>query len=96
MSNAENKLPGYFQPILWSYDFKQIDCEKDKQTIIVNAINYGDLEHWRWIKSSYGLDGVHTVLAKVPQTQIRDKVKPLVEILFSFNNWNYALRSSHT
>ena len=41
-----NKIPDNFKSILWSYDFSLCDPIKMKNTIITNAISYGNLDHW--------------------------------------------------
>ena len=42
------KLPEIFRSLMWSYKFLDINTENDKRGIIVNSINYGDLNHWQW------------------------------------------------
>jgi len=86
-------LPEYFKTVLWSYDFVAIDPAKDKKTVIINAINYGDLRHWKWLNEFYGKKIVAEVLKKSPRTEIRPRVRNLVSILFSINNFNYEPRS---
>ena len=88
-------LPEYFKTVLWSYDFNAIDPVKDKKTIIINAINYGDLRHWKWLVEFYGKEAVTEVLKRAPWTEIRSRVRNLVSILFSINNFNYETRSSN-
>lgn len=92
--DKNNKLPLFFKPILWSYDFNSIDTEEDKRVIIINAINYGDLKHWRWITKNYGKKNVKEMLMKIPFTEIRARVVPLVSIIFSINKFNHALRGN--
>lgn len=87
-------LPEYFKTVLWSYDFKSIDPLRDKKTIIVNAINYGDLRHWRWLAGFYGKRTVADVLRTIPVTEIRLRAGNLASIIFSINNFNYEPRSS--
>lgn len=91
----DNKLPDYFKPILWSYRLKNVDLEKDKKTIIVNAINYGNLRHWRWLKENYGQETVREILSTVPVTEIKLRVRRLASLIFSITNFNYASRSTH-
>ena len=86
-------LPEYFKTVLWSYDFDAIDPAKDKKIIIINAINYGDLRHWKWLVGFYGKEAVKDVLKKISSTEIRPRVRNLVSILFSINNFNYEYRS---
>jgi hypothetical protein len=63
---ASRVLPDTFRPILWSYDFDRIDPLTHKKTIIVQAINYGTLAHWRWLREQYGREGVRKVLSTRP------------------------------
>ena len=92
--DKSNKLPLFFKPILWSYDFNSIDSEEDKRVIIINTINYGDLKHWRWIVKYYGRKNVREMLKKIPFTEIRARVAPLVSIIFSINKFNYEPKSN--
>lgn len=90
-------LPEMFRPLLWSYKFEEIDPEAHQREIIINAINYGDLPHWRWLVSHYGLDQVKGILTSVPVTEIRSHVRRLVSLLFSIddNEYNHAPRGAH-
>ncbi len=92
--DKNKKLPLFFKPILWSYDFNSIDIEKDKKVIVINSINYGDLKHWRWIVKKYGKKKVREILKKVYFTEIRARVAPLVSLIFSINKFNYASRGN--
>ena len=85
-------LPDFFKPLLWSYDFSEINLEEHKETIIVNAINYGDLKHWRWIIKNYGRDAVADILRKIPATELRPRVLRLASIIVSIKDFNYAPR----
>lgn len=84
--------PDFFKPIMWSYDFPKIDLNKDKKRIIVNAINYGDLRHWKWIMEHYGRKTIQKVLADVPISEIRPRVLKLASVIFSVKDFNYVLR----
>lgn len=87
-------LPDFFRPILWSYNFSSIDSEKDKKTIIVNAINYGDLKHWKWVKENYGAEPVRQILGNITATELRPPALRLASIIFSVKNFNYAPRGA--
>ena len=93
----KEKLPENFRPLMWSYKFEDIDPEQHKREIIVNAINYGDLVHWRWLVAYYGLNSVRHVLTTIPATEIRRHVRRLVSLLFgiSENEFNHAPRGAH-
>lgn len=89
------KLPDFFKPILWSYDFNLLDLEKNKKTIILNTINYGNLQHWQWIVAYYGKETVKKILEKVQATEIKPRTRKLVALVFSIPKFNYAPRSTH-
>lgn len=87
-----NSLPDFFRPLMWSYDFRSLDPKKNKKTIILNTINYGDLKHWRWIVNYYGENEVKKVLETIPASALRNRVRKLVSLIFSLKNLNYAPR----
>ena|ERR1700730_7597353 len=73
-------LPETFRPLLWSYDFSRIDPLKHKKTIIVQAVNYGTLAHWRWLVQSYGREGVRDVVTRCKRNQTAFAPPCLVDI----------------
>jgi hypothetical protein len=91
----ENPLPETFRPLLWSYDFARIDPLKHKKTIIVQALNYGTLAHWRWLVQSYGREGVREVLTHVPASEIKPRSLRLASLVFGVERFNYAPRGTH-
>ena len=86
-----------FRPLLWSYVFAEIDPDIHAKEIIVSAINYGDLKHWRWLIQYYGLERVRQVITTVPVTEFRARVVKLVGFLFEIpdNQFNHAPRGAH-
>lgn len=87
-----NILPEFFKPLLWSYDFSKIDLEKNKNTIILNAINYGDWKHWQWLARYYGAEEVRRVLQQRRASEIRARAGRLASVVFSIKGFNYAPR----
>lgn len=85
-------LPIFFKPILWSYNFSKIDSARNKKTIIVNTINYGDLKHWKWLAKYYGIKEVQNELKEISASEFRPPALKLASILFSVNTFNYAPR----
>ena len=41
----ETILPDFFKPILWGLKLDALEIEKDKEEIILAALNHGELEH---------------------------------------------------
>lgn len=76
------KLPENFRSILWSYDFDKCDPKKMKNTIITNTIQYGNLEHWRWMKSYYGISEVQKVLNNISVSVVRPSAIKLAKMMF--------------
>ncbi|OGI60552.1 hypothetical protein A2641_03400 [Candidatus Nomurabacteria bacterium RIFCSPHIGHO2_01_FULL_37_25] len=76
------RLPEIFRSILWSYDFEKCDPKTMKNTIITNTIAYGDLDHWRWIKSFYGVSEVQKTLNNISVSAIRPSAIKLANIMF--------------
>jgi len=91
----KSNLPETFRPILWSYDFDRLDPVRNQKTIIIQAINYGTLAHWRWLTERYGRDGVRQVLSVVPATEIKPRARRLAALMFGVDQFNYAPRSSY-
>lgn len=90
----KNTIPNFFKPLLWSFDFAKINPEKHKKTLIINAINYGDLKHWQWLNKTYGTREIRDILCKIPATALRKRVRELAKIIFNIKKFNHALRSS--
>lgn len=91
---TKDKLPNFFKPILWSLDFSQVDPERDRKNIILNAINYGTLAHWHWLVEHYGREEVKKVLAAVPATEFKPRARRLAGLMFAIDNFNYAPRGA--
>lgn len=89
------QLPDNFKLLFWSCDYKKLDLNLDKKTIIVNTINYGDLSHWRWIKVFYGEGSIKETLMKLSFTELRERVRPLAQLIFSIPSFNHAPRSTN-
>lgn len=92
--NKESKLPEFFRPLFWSYNFDSLNPELNPKTIILNAINYGSLKHWSWLKEHYGSKNLKEILKNIPATELKKRAGRLAEILFDFK-LNYAPRGTH-
>lgn len=88
------KPPEFFRPLFWSYDFDSLSLEKNKKTIILTAVNYGSLKHWRWIRDYYGKTVVAGILGSIPASELKRRAGKLAEILFQVK-LNYAPRGAH-
>lgn len=75
-------LPYFFKPILWSFDFETINPHIHQKSIVVNAINYGDLKHWKWIREHYTLQDLSAIFNNTLATEFRPSALKLASIIF--------------
>ncbi len=95
MGTSTNRtIPLSLKPLFWSNNFSTLDPEKDRKTIVIQTINYGSLEDWKWLIEKYGRREVRSILIKIPVTEIRERAKRLAAIIFSISEFNYAPRGS--
>ena len=90
---SQSRLPSFFRPLLWSYNFKNIDIFKDEKIIIAKTINYGDLSHWKWLIDCYGKKKIRDVLEQIPVTEIRPRAERLAAVIFGIRRFNHVPRS---
>lgn len=95
MSERATQLPQTFRPLLWSYDFDELDPDRHKKTIISAVIRYGRLREWRWIIDHYGREEIKSVLAETPASSLRPSLKKLLELVFDITPSNHAPRGAH-
>jgi hypothetical protein len=81
------KLPEMFRPILWSYDFDRLDPAKHRKTIVIQAINYGTLDHWHWLTRQYGREGIQQALSIARATEIRPQARRLASLMFGIDDF---------
>lgn len=48
-----NSLPHQLHKHFWDTDPKMVDLQKNSDYVINRLANYGDLESWRWLMSTY-------------------------------------------
>ena len=88
----KNYLPKFLKPLFWSYNFSDIDPQEEKKTVIVQIINYGDLDQWKWIINYYGKNTIKKTLKEVPASEIKPRTRRLLSLIFNLKRFNYALR----
>ena len=86
----DKKLPEMFRPILWGLRFDAIRAWKDKEAIILSALNDGELAHLRWIIKSYGTDEIRKTLSSRLETELYPESRNLARVLFSVPNFRHA------
>jgi len=86
------KLPQNFKYLLWSYDFSKIEPDKDKERIIINTINYGNWEHWKWIVKYYGKQKIKGIIREIPTSEFRKRALKLISLILGIKEMKYATR----
>ena len=89
-----SRIPQFFKPLFWGYDFNSIDSMRNKNLVIVNALNYGDLRQWKWLVKRYGRKNLRETISLIPRSEFRKHVVKLIELLFNIKEFKYASRSA--
>jgi len=89
------KIPSFFKPVFWSYDFKTLDADKDKRRVIINTVNYGNWQHWLWIMKNYDRGQIKEIIKNTPLTEFRPGALKLISILIGIRKLKYASRDAY-
>mgnify|MGYP001558334466 FL=1 len=95
LSSKTERLPEFFRPLFWSYNFDYIDPDKDIKTIVLNVINYGYWKHWHWLVYHYGIDVIRNILTHFLSTELRPPAEKLARVVFNLKSLNNASRSTN-
>lgn len=90
------KLPASFRPILWSLRWKELDTDRDKEDVIMAAINEGTLAQWKWIASHYGKQKIRHVLRHRLASELHPESLHLARIAFGVKNICYARKRAYS
>lgn len=91
----QQQPPEMFRPLLWSFRWEDIDIQEDKEDIILNAINEGTLDHWRFLIRTYGKPIIREVLSRHPASEFHPESRKLAQVIFSIPAFSHARRSTH-
>lgn len=94
MKNKQ-KIPSFFKPLFWSYDFSKINLKEDKKNIIINTLNRGNWQHWQWIFKTFGKNKVKKTIENTPASEFRDRALKLICLLLGIKKIKYASRSAY-
>lgn len=84
--------PSDFRPLLWSLRWSAVDIDEDKDDIIVNTVNEGSLDQWRWLIRTYGKDTIRHILQDKLATEFHPGSRNLAKIIFSIPHFRNARR----
>lgn len=92
----KTKLPITFRPILWSLRWNELDTDRDKEDIIMAAINEGTLAQWKWITAHYGKQKIRHVLENRLVSELHPESLQLARIAFGVKNIRYARKRAYS
>ncbi len=76
-----------FKPLLWGLKWKDLDVWKDREDIILAALNYGKMKNLRWIIDTYGKDEIKKILSRRLETEIYPESRNLAKVLFAVSGF---------
>lgn len=85
-----SRPPKSFQPLLWGLRWSSLDTWKDREVIILAALNEGELEHLRWVIKTYGVGEIKRVLSRRLETEFYPESRNLARVLFSISRFRHA------
>jgi hypothetical protein len=62
----------------------------DREDIIVNTINEGSLDQWRWLATTYGKEEVARILKKRLESEFHPESRRLAQIFFPIAQFRHA------
>lgn len=77
--------------LFWSYNISELDIDKNEKTIVLNVINYGNMEDWSRLVSIYGKERVRSVI-ETEGNDLRPRVRRLAVLIFNVNDIKYETR----
>lgn len=95
VSMEPQKIPKFFESVLWSYNIAGLNPRDDVRVIMVQTINYGHWRHWLWLARVYGKDKIRRAIEQIPQTEFRPAALKLAKAIFGIKKMKYATRSAY-
>ncbi|MBU1255881.1 hypothetical protein KKH35_03355, partial [Patescibacteria group bacterium] len=59
---------------------------------IINTINYGNWEHWKWIVKYYGKQKIKGIIREIPASEFRKRALKLISLILGIKEMKYATR----
>ena len=88
-------MPLFFKSLFWSYNFSNLDLDRDKKRVIINAVNFGKWKHWLWLIDFYGKNRIKKIIEETPETEVREPALKLISLLLGIKKLKYASRSDY-
>lgn len=85
----------WFQKFYWWGDVSKLDAQRDKKTIIVQLVNYGGWNQWKWLVETYKREGLKKIIREIPASEFRAGALKLISLLLGIKHLKYASRSDY-
>ena len=88
-------IPKWFRKFYWWGDASRIDLERDKKTIIVQLVNHGGWDQWKWLVQTYRRETLRKIIQEIPISEFRSGALKLVSLLLGIRQMKYASRGDY-
>jgi len=89
-------LPKFLEPVLWSYNLKDIDIKKDEDLIIQQVLNWGTEKEIKWLFKTYTKRKIKQVLNNPKrgcwQARVLNYWLKIFDIKINDNTYKLAIR----
>jgi hypothetical protein len=79
------RIPKSLQPILCSYNLKELNLKEDNETIITQVLNYGSWEDVKWLYSVYPEKEIKKVVSRPKRGLWFERILNLWEKMFDIH-----------
>ncbi len=62
MEKQSGDIPDFLQGVLWSYDLKNLDLDRDFKRIATNILLFGDIKEAKWLFNRFSKDQIIEVV----------------------------------
>lgn len=75
-------LPKYFKSILWFSDINNLSLNKDKKTILFQALEKGQMEHLNYLADKLGKEAIYKFARHYSKKFSRKSIPAFAKALF--------------
>lgn len=76
------KIPKNLEPLFWSYDFDSLSLKKSKKHVVKQILNYGDMDDWEWLVSTYGKENIREMVKQLYASEFNPATLKLIKLIF--------------
>ena len=89
------RIPEWFQKLYWWGNSSKIDARRNQRVVVVQTINQGNLDQWKWLVQTYGKNELREMIRNIPVSEFRRGALKLISLLLGISKMNYASRNDY-